>query len=279
MAKGIQKGIKWGLLAALMIAFVLATFYDLQISRALMNQTDFFGQLMEDITYLPFTFVLALSGCIALGTCKKGKTAKEMIILVLCVVYYVICAAVGAILLLDYFPKWILIPHFLMVIGLTFFAFKIEEEKKKDWQTIALICGVTIVISSAAIEGLKLMWGRVRPRSVDEAATLFTRWYSVNGKAFLSSVAAREEIKSFPSGHSQLGATVMVFSLLPLAYKKLQDKDFLIWCLCVAWGVLVMLARVIVGAHFPTDAMAGFSITMLVYVITRRFILKKTNTI
>lgn len=279
MGKGIQKGIKWGLVAALIIAFALATFYDLQISRALMNETNFFGQLMEDITYLPFTFVLALSGCIALGTCKKGKSAKEIIILVLCVLYYAMCAVVGGILLLDYFPRWILIPHALVIACLTVFAFKIKEESKKAWQTFALICGVTIVISSAGIEGLKLLWGRVRPRSVDEAATLFTRWYSVNGKAFLSSVAAREEIKSFPSGHSQMGATVMVFTLLPLVYKKWQDKDFLIWCLCVAWGVLVMLARIIVGAHFPTDAMAGFGITALVYVLTRRFILKKTNTI
>jgi len=276
MGKGIQKSIKWGLPAALMIAFIAATFYDLQISRALMNETNFFGQLMEDITYLPFTFVLAFSGCIALGTCKKGKSAKEIIILVLCVLYYAICAVVGGLLLLDYFPAWILFFHAFVVIGLTVFAFKIKEEKKKAWQTIALICGITIILSSAAIEGLKLVWGRVRPRSIDETATLFTRWYSINGKTFLSAVAAREEIKSFPSGHSQLGATVIVFTLLPLVYQKLQDKDFLLWCLCIAWGGLVMLARVIVGAHFPTDAMAGFGITMIIYVITRRLVLKRS---
>ena len=277
MSKQKQRGIKWGLLAVFIIIFILATFYDLAISKAVVNETNFFGQLMEDITAVPFAYALLLSGCIALGTCKKGKSGKEIFVFVICILYYALTVTASGIFIYGYLPKWVLILHLFGVVGLTIFAWKIKEEEKKGWQKLAWICGLTFIASVFAIESLKLIWGRVRPRALDGREELFTRWYSINGKEFLASVAEKEEIKSFPSGHSQWGAAAIVFSLIPLVSRKLQDKEFLFWCLCIAWSVLVMLGRISVGAHFPTDAMAGFGITMLIFALIRRLVFGKTK--
>ena len=277
MSKQKQKYIKGGLLAVFVILFIVATFCDLAISNAIINENSLFGKIMEDITTIPFAYALLLSGCIAFGTCKKEKSVKAIAILILCAIYYLFLVAVSAIFLYGYLPVWALVLHLGGIIALTIFAFKIKEEEKKDWQKIALVSGLSIIISLVTIEYLKVIWGRVRPRALEGRTDIFTSWYSINGKRFLEDVVRSEEIKSFPSGHSQWGAGVIIFSLIPRASKKLQDKEFMIWCLCILWGALTMLSRVIVGAHFVTDAMAGFTIIVTLFMIFRRLVFGKNT--
>ena len=277
MNKQKQGYIKWLVLSVFIICFGIATFYDLAISKAIANENNIFGKWMENTTVVPFAYTLLLSGCIALGTCKKEKSVKGIAILVLCLIYYILGVGLSGLFIWNYLGVWILALHAVGICALTVFAFKIKDKDKKNWQKVALVCGLTFLLSVIAVEVLKLIWGRVRPRALEGRDELFTRWYSINGKEFLAQVTAKEEIKSFPSGHSQWGAAAFSLSTIPLASKKLQNKNFLFWCICLGWGVLVMLGRVLVGAHFPTDAMAGFGIAFMIFMIVRRVVFGKVS--
>ena len=275
MNRTMERNIKFGLLALFVIIFVYATFNDLAISKAVVNETNIFGQLMEDITAVPFVYTLLLSGCIAFGTCKKGPSTKEMVLTFLCLIYYVISFVLSSIMIYAYLPVWTLLVHLVGVVLLTKFAFGIKGDEKKDWQKIAVVCGFVSVGSLLIIESLKLVWGRVRPRALDGRDELFTSWLTINGTKFLSFVAEREEIKSFPSGHSQWGAVALCYSLIPLASKKFKGQDFKFMLACLVWCVLVMAARVLVGAHFVTDTLCGFGITALLFLLVRSLVFKK----
>ncbi|RRK09797.1 PAP2 family protein [Lactiplantibacillus garii] len=76
---------------------------------------------------------------------------------------------------------------------------------------------------------------------------------------------------SFPSGHATT-TTVLIGSLLVIAYDLLQNSVVKRWLLglgLVAIG-LMMVSRVIVGVHYPSDVVGGAILgSLLLYVSTR----------
>ena len=90
-----------------------------------------------------------------------------------------------------------------------------------------------VLLSAAIVAGIKFGVRRERPFGVESA-----RW----------SAAAQHDIYSFPSGHAaRVVCLAVCFGLRwPLAWP---------WLLLGAWAV--MLARVMVGAHYWLDVMAG----------------------
>jgi undecaprenyl-diphosphatase len=101
---------------------------------------------------------------------------------------------------------------------------------------------VTVAVSGLMAAVLKNVIGRARP-NVGEGA------YSVRSFAFDSSLAA------FPSGHAATGAAIaVVFGLLMPRYR---------WALM--WiGALVCASRVLLGAHWVSDVVAGWTVGMAV---------------
>ena len=275
MNKSTEKNVKLGLLIVLICFFCVATFNDLSISKAIASESNLFGQVMEAITAVPFVYVLLISGCIAIGTCKKGKSSKEIIIMALCGLYYLLAILASSVMIYVYLPNWMLFFHLIGVVLLTRFAFNIDESEKKDWQKFALVCGLVFIGSTLVIETIKPVWGRVRPRSIDGRDELFTTWFTVNGSKFLSFVSSKEEIKSFPSGHSQWGAVALCFSMIPMISKKFRGQDFKFLLVCLFWSLLVMSGRILVAAHFPTDTMIGFTITGCIFLGVRRLVFGK----
>lgn len=83
------------------------------------------------------------------------------------------------------------------------------------------------------------LWNRPRPQLIE------------GGVASLS-------LHSFPSGHVALG--ISVFGLLAYVWARRSRslvERLLIWALLVAWVAMAGIARVRLGAHWPSDLIGG----------------------
>ncbi|GMO68130.1 MAG: hypothetical protein Ta2A_16260 [Treponemataceae bacterium] len=144
------------------------------------------------------------------------------------------------------------------------------ESREKDAFLHAALTGfILFAVSMVVIQAVKIPWGRARMRILDEAGDMafsqFSYWFLPQGKA------ASDDYKSFPSGHAGAAALVIWLTLLPTFLPRLNTKcakialNAAVW----AWILCVMLSRIIAGAHFATDTIAGCGITLLCFCLSR----------
>lgn len=120
--------------------------------------------------------------------------------------------------------------------------------------------GLLLAISAILlITILKMLWGRMRFREMTDPANQFTRWY------LPQSLTTNNEFMSFPSGHAANATVVLWISLLPTFVKSLVGKKRLLEVTAIVWIVLVMISRIVMGAHFATDVIVGMLISMMLF--------------
>lgn len=107
-----------------------------------------------------------------------------------------------------------------------------------QFQMLGLFVFVAIAGSGLSNNLLKVMIGRARPRLFDEL-----------GAVAFDPPGLSSGFQSFPSGHSTTaGAMAVIFILL---FPRLK------W-LWIALTGSIAISRIVVGAHYPSDAVAGF---------------------
>ena len=122
-----------------------------------------------------------------------------------------------------------------------------QKERLRPYLQFYLQLFFTVLLLTSA---LKLVWGRVRYRQMEEASQ-FCVWYLPCGA----------QGTSFPSGHtSSFTATVLV--VLSLRFPRLRSHARLIGAAVAGSILLMMLSRVIMGAHFVSDTAAGMLIAL-----------------
>lgn len=135
---------------------------------------------------------------------------------------------------------------------------------------VGMVMLLTCLVSFVVYQLVKIGWGRPRWRSiVDNDDLEFRPWY-VMGKDLrdlFEDIIPHEEFKSFPSGHSADAACSLALVLLPDAVPAVKDKGRLIAACALAWTAIVMLSRIVAGAHFVTDVTAGFLVTYTVLFV------------
>ena len=124
--------------------------------------------------------------------------------------------------------------------------------KRIGWYSDANFAFFTIALSGIAANIIKNMIGRARPKMLDTLGP-----FHFEHAAFESTYA------SFPSGHSTTsGAIGMVMILLFPRY----------WPVWLAIAVLGGVSRVMVGAHYPSDVLAGLAFGAGFVILSARWL-------
>ena len=147
---------------------------------------------------------------------------------------------------------------FFFVFIISFFAKKKNLVSLKNYsylKNLSLFSFSYILLVGLLTQILKHLVGRPRPNHINLSENFNFSFFTTES-AF----------HSFPSGHSStiIAVTLIVSLLLP------KLKIFFYIC-----GFLIALSRVVVGAHFVTDVIAGAILAIIVYKIFNFFLKKK----
>lgn len=261
----LTKNERRSLLLITAVGLLLGAFFDLSLSVRLAEPTAVLGRILEVVGELP---ALLFAACNAfylalylarehrrlVGGCAVGVLG------VLCCGY---AARQTVRYLISYGAWWEKLPSVAAILVLTLlfaagclWLVRYLSERHGLWgREIAskaltcLLCALTVLV---VILGLKLLWGRVRFRTLLELGTTdsFTPWWRPMGIRDTSFV-------SFPSGHTANACVVFLATLYLDRGRRRVRIGLFLWIVCVA------VSRVFVGAHYLSDICAGGCISLL----------------
>ena len=150
------------------------------------------------------------------------------------------------------FLDWIgifLAEYSLYVVGIIFLIFLLW---KKNRLMVASV-GISIVLSRLVItEILKILLHRARPYMVLETVNKL--------------IVENKDFQTFPSGHAA------IFFALAMAVYFFNKKLGIIFFVS---AILISVARIFVGVHWPSDILAGVVVGIISAIIINKLFFKK----
>ncbi len=284
------------IIAILVIGFVLGSFFDLQIDKALFVKDNAFGLIMASFGVYPCYAGLAFIGGGLMSTTIKRKELPlwgKIICYVLSIVAYgmsiYLCGKewpsvngynTPELAWLSYLISGIV---FAGMYVLAFFVCK-KGDIKQMWRILIVMTVIFTVALLPAGFLIKLVLHRPRYRYLVRTGVVpFYNWWEScpNYKDYFGMTIegfpiTKEDFKSFPSGHSGTGMIMAMFlAYAPVFFNKLKGKETLLFYVGTAFGFLMMFSRMLVGAHFLTDTCMGSLIVMVVFYCANEFALRK----
>ena len=284
------------IIGILLIGFVLGSFFDLQIDKALWSENNTFGLIMASFGVYPCYAGLAFIGGGLMSTTIKRK---ELPVWgkILCFFLSALAFVMAIYLCAKEWPSvnGYNVPHLAwlsyLIAGLVFAGVYVaaylicrKGDIKQMWAMLLIMTVIFTVALLPAGFAIKLIIHRPRFRYlVRTGATPFYNWWEncANYKDYIGGhidgfPITKEDFKSFPSGHSGTGMIMAMFlAYAPIFFKKLKGKETLMFYIGAAYGFLMMFSRMLVGAHFLTDTCMGSLIVMVVFYIVNEFARKK----
>ena len=143
---------------------------------------------------------------------------------------------------------------FFLVFLISFFAKKINLISIKNYyylRNFSLFSFIYLLLTGVITQIIKHLVGRTRPNHFNLDEAVFFKFFTTNS-AF----------HSFPSGHS---STIIAITLiLCLVLPSLRFYLYI-------FGSIVAISRVVVGAHYITDVIAGAIIAIIVFKLLKIF--------
>lgn len=284
------------IIGILLVGFVLGSFFDLQIDKALWSENNPFGLIMASFGVYPCYAGLAFVGGGLMSTTIKRKELPLWCKL-FCYFLSGIALIMSVYLCGGEWPSvnGYNVPHLawlsfliagLVMVGvyaLSFFVCR-KGNIQQLWPMLLVMIAIFVVALLPAGFVIKLIIHRPRFRYLVRTGALpFYNWWEncANYKDYIGGhiddfPITKEDFKSFPSGHSGTGMIMAMFlAYAPIFFNKLKGKETLMFYIGVLWGFIMMFSRMLVGAHYLTDTCMGSLIVMVVFYFANEFAIRK----
>ena len=264
MDKNLLKRFTLGSFILTTISLLILAFgkIDYNLSLLLLNQESIWAKFFYIFGEQPAFWGLLIGTVILLSVHNKTNKFLRCIYLIFEFILSSLCTYLILIIPLRYiYDNSASINNFrlntagiALVIGIIITTVTPKYEKTlKKYRQHAIFLILVILTEILFVSIMKYIWGRPRMRSIsgfDE----FRYWYEISGPAL------GQEFKSFPSGHTANAFTILSYNVFVPSQKKYKGRVF--FFLAVIWGSLVAVSRVVLGAHFTSDVVAGFFVTL-----------------
>lgn len=246
--------IPYGLVIA---GLVIAAFYDYAIAAFLYDPANLYGVFFERLILFPIGMLVPFC-CFGFYRLYEKKR------------YYLCFILTCGYVLFDMAHYWVsltehmiyILPAFVLLWFITHLLFaKIPISFWIKNERFLWFLLVVFLSSMFTTWILKQGWGRIRYREMLTDATQFTPWYTPQGYT---------GHRSFPSGHTTVMSVLLCFLYI---YKDKEPmRSISIWyeLLIGISIILMMVSRMLLGAHFLSDVLMGFAITYTMVQIWRR---------
>ena len=270
-------------LSGIVVCLLLGSFYDLQVSTAVYDKSNWFGLILAAYGQGPSAFAMAGAGGLLIYTMDK----KRMISLIPSVLFGVLLIVFGVFMgffePIEYLvtvPKVVLVLISIIVSALTIYAFLriLKDNTDSEKRRFAYFIIFFVITQMIVINVIKVPWGRPRMRLLEEyPEIMFQDWWVIGSSIkdkYLALGVGSNEFKSFPSGHTASALNIFIITVLPYLNKKLENKKNLFFIISVVFTVLVAISRIIMGAHFITDVTVGFLVGFIIYLASLKIFYK-----
>lgn len=247
---------------------ILFNTYDLDISIALTKHYNGFYEFFDDFGELPIYVGPIFFGSTFFFLVDKNQ--QKILSVVISFMAYAI-AIIKVIHNIEYSFNFLNIS--LSIIGamiltaLTIYLFsKIKIQTLENIKDLAILGVIVSVSSLVCTEIIKYSWGRVRFRDLSADHREFTRLFHINGI---------NGHKSFPSGHTNAGTSILLFALLAPRFTNKKWVKYLVTSLCFMYIAILAISRIVVSAHYASDVMVGFVIGFTTICVTYHVLRRK----
>ena len=144
------------------------------------------------------------------------------------------------------------------ILVISFLAYKVKTisfQKYLYLKNFSLYGFVCLLLVGLITQILKHLFGRARPNHVEFSENIGFNFFTTDSS-----------FHSFPSGHT---STIMIVVLIASALLP-RLRFFFYTC-----GLLIALSRVVAGAHFLTDIIAGTLVALIIYKLINIFFKNK----
>ena len=228
-------------------------FWDLDISLRLYDSENLFGKFMELFGDYPLYLMLGF------GSVYLFMEEKRFL--------WAVGSLAGAALcgVLPFYRGsgagiWSFLAALLFLALFAMAARLAPEGQREGLHRLAVYAVIYFVASQVIAYSIKIPWGRLRFRHMEDPVALFTPWYLPQG------ITGNY---SFPSGHTFNACSVFLLLYLPGIWKR-KGKEWILWVLCSLWTALVAISRIIAGAHFASDVTMGAMLGVGLFLFMNR---------
>ncbi len=282
---------------AFVALMIVAAFWDLQINIGLRNPDSLFGQVGE---YLGEFTAYAAAG-VAFIIIFQSITKDSKYYLAFKILFGIL-AFVGIFVFIDYlmgkffkeeirYKTFYLVLFSIVATALAMLGtYKIDKALMKKLIPFAIMLIAVLAISQIIVTIAKGLWSRLRFRHMNSNYDGFTPWYKLNltkaGREHLVMAdtyppyhPTKDAFNSFPSGHTAAATLTLSIIILPDIIEKFKKYKVWFYVCPIVYALLVAVARMVARAHFLSDVLMGFAITVGAVFLSRWLILLVRNKI